>query len=146
MCWAKEFPRASDNQRSTKGPWCNIGQKWSTHRRARPAEEKKDQTKTTFSSETSDYGPEFGRFFLEFHDSEKKKCPASVSVKPVTTKVNATYCSALSTSFEKTCMRQIHCLDRLSALVNKGPYHAQGLFETISDISELNMQHNHADR
>ena len=38
----------------------------------------------------------------------------------------------LSTSFEKTCMRQIHCLDRLSALVNKGPYHAQGLFPIIA--------------
>merc|ERR1711863_88147 len=36
---------------------------------------------------------------------------------------------ALSTSFEKTCMRQIHCHDRLNAMVNKGPYHAQGLFK-----------------
>ena len=32
-------------------------------------------------------------------------------------------------------MRQIHCLDRLSALVNKGPYHAQGLFSIIITTS-----------
>ena len=51
----------------------------------------------------------------------------------LSTRVRALEAWALSTSFEKTCMRQIHCTDRLTALVNKGPYHAQGLFSNNTD-------------
>ena len=60
----------------------------------------------------------------------KKFVSARVSSKPPSTNFSMTDSKALSTSFEKTCMRQIHCLDRLFAMVNKGPYHAQGLFST----------------
>ena len=56
---------------------------------------------------------------------------ASLSTEPLPTKRSVTDSKALSTSFEKTCMRQIHCLGRPSAMVNKGPYHAQGLFSTM---------------
>merc|ERR1712121_355394 len=60
---------------------------------------------------------------------EKNHGLANASLEPGTSKANARHPKALSTSFEKTCMRQIHCHDRLNAMVNKGPYHAQGLFK-----------------
>ncbi len=63
--------------------------------------------------------------------TSQKYVTASASTEPLPRNSGVTDSKALSTSFEKTCMRQIHCLDRPSALVNKGPYHAQGLFSTI---------------
>ena len=61
-------------------------------------------------------------------DLEKNHGSVNASTKANTTRHSARHSKALSTSFEKTCMRQIHCPDRLIAMVNKGPYHAQGLF------------------
>ena len=55
--------------------------------------------------------------------------PINALTESCTSSTSARHPKALSTSFEKTCMRQIHCPDRLIAMVNKGPYHAQGLFK-----------------
>ena len=67
--------------------------------------------------------------WIPYLDFEKNHGSVNASLEPGTTKANARHPKALSTSFEKTCMRQIHCPDRLIAMVNKGPYHAQGLFK-----------------
>ena len=83
------------------------------------------------------YSRIFGLFFApsprprtEYRDYEEKQGPVTAPTKPLPRTDTGTGSQALSTSFEKTCMRQIHCLDRLSAMVNKGLYHAQGLFST----------------
>ena len=67
--------------------------------------------------------------WIPYLDFEKNHGSVNASLEPGTSKANARHPKALSTSFEKTCMRQIHCHDRLNAMVNKGPYHAQGLFK-----------------
>ena len=67
--------------------------------------------------------------WIPYLDFEKNHGSVNASLEPGTSKANARHPKALSTSFEKTCMRQIHCPDRLIAMVNKGPYHAQGLFK-----------------
>ena len=67
--------------------------------------------------------------WIPYLDFEKNHGSVNASPEPCTSKANARHSKALSTSFEKTCMRQIHCPDRLIAMVNKGPYHAQGLFK-----------------
>ena len=77
------------------------------------------------------YGPFCLCFLLRrfpYLDLEKNHGSVNASTEANTTRHSARHPKALSTSFEKTCMRQIHCPDRLIAMVNKGPYHAQGLF------------------
>ena len=68
------------------------------------------------------------RRFL-YLDLEKNHGSVNASTEANTTRHSVRHSKALSTSFEKTCMRQIHCHDRLNLIVNKGPYHAQGLFK-----------------
>merc|ERR1712212_907209 len=66
---------------------------------------------------------------IPYLDFENNHGSVNASLAPGTSQANTRHPKALSTSFEKTCMRQIHCHDRLNAMVNKGPYHAQGLFK-----------------
>ena len=73
------------------------------------------------------------KFFIALRipdlDFEKNHGMVNALTESCTSSTSARHPKALSTSFEKTCMRQIHCPDRLIAMVNKGPYHAQGLFK-----------------
>ena len=73
------------------------------------------------------------KFFIALRipdlDFEKNHGTVNALTESCTSSTSARHPKALSTSFEKTCMRQIHCPDRLIAMVNKGPYHAQGLFK-----------------
>ena len=66
---------------------------------------------------------------IPYLDFEKNHGTVNALTESCTSSTSARHLKALSTSFEKTCMRQIHCPDRLIAMVNKGPYHAQGLFK-----------------
>ena len=79
------------------------------------------------------YLARFASFFfalrIPYLDLEKNHGTVNALTESCTSSTSARHPKALSTSFEKTCMRQIHCPDRLIAMVNKGPYHAQGLFK-----------------
>ena len=69
------------------------------------------------------------KLFLEFLLGVKNNVPINRPLPAGTRNTPPRHGQALSTSFEKTCMRQIHSLWSSQCwVINKGPYHAQGLF------------------